>query len=121
MQKVEKRKLTDPLEALKEKYLRPSPGFLFHPQSRLNLSLVPGEGPSVVPRSISVGCHLPAAVPAEGSPQPLGARLGCRPLPKALPGGSCCTPASLVVPGDHPRRDELATSTHLTSQDRCYG
>ncbi|KAM6161366.1 histone-lysine N-methyltransferase MECOM isoform 6-T6 [Erethizon dorsatum] len=30
--RVEKRKLTDPLEALKEKYLRPSPGFLFHPQ-----------------------------------------------------------------------------------------
>uniref|UniRef100_A0A5F8HCC1 MDS1 and EVI1 complex locus n=1 Tax=Monodelphis domestica TaxID=13616 RepID=A0A5F8HCC1_MONDO len=31
--RVEKRKLTDPLEALKEKYLRPSPGFLFHPQA----------------------------------------------------------------------------------------
>ncbi|XP_040842325.1 histone-lysine N-methyltransferase MECOM isoform X4 [Ochotona curzoniae] len=30
--RVEKRKLTDPLEALKEKYLRPAPGFLFHPQ-----------------------------------------------------------------------------------------
>ncbi|XP_064929583.1 histone-lysine N-methyltransferase MECOM isoform X10 [Columba livia] len=30
--RVEKRKLSDPLEALKEKYLRPSPGFLFHPQ-----------------------------------------------------------------------------------------
>nr|XP_056705678.1 histone-lysine N-methyltransferase MECOM isoform X12 [Euleptes europaea] len=29
--RVEKRKLTDPLEALKEKYLRPSPGFLLHP------------------------------------------------------------------------------------------
>ncbi|KAM6258149.1 histone-lysine N-methyltransferase MECOM isoform 6-T6 [Porphyrio hochstetteri] len=33
--RVEKRKLTDPLEALKEKYLRPSPGFLFHPQFQL--------------------------------------------------------------------------------------
>uniref|UniRef100_A0A8B9N305 MDS1 and EVI1 complex locus n=1 Tax=Accipiter nisus TaxID=211598 RepID=A0A8B9N305_9AVES len=33
--RVEKRKLTDPLEALKEKYLRPSPGFLFHPQMGL--------------------------------------------------------------------------------------
>lgn len=30
--RVEKRKLMDPLEVLKEKYLRPSPGFLFHPQ-----------------------------------------------------------------------------------------
>ncbi|XP_077344145.1 histone-lysine N-methyltransferase MECOM isoform X5 [Lithobates pipiens] len=30
--RVEKRKLLDPLEILKEKYLRPSPGFLFHPQ-----------------------------------------------------------------------------------------
>lgn len=29
--RVEKRKLTDPLEALKEKYLRPTAGFLFHP------------------------------------------------------------------------------------------
>ncbi|XP_062832815.1 histone-lysine N-methyltransferase MECOM isoform X9 [Anolis carolinensis] len=34
-QGVEKRKLSDPLEALKEKYLRPSPGFLFHPQFQL--------------------------------------------------------------------------------------
>ncbi|KAK9401289.1 histone-lysine N-methyltransferase MECOM 1 [Crotalus adamanteus] len=34
-QGVEKRKLTDPLEALKEKYLRPSPGFLFHPQFQM--------------------------------------------------------------------------------------
>ncbi|XP_066181808.1 histone-lysine N-methyltransferase MECOM isoform X6 [Sylvia atricapilla] len=33
--RVEKRKLSDPLEALKEKYLRPSPGFLFHPQFQL--------------------------------------------------------------------------------------
>ncbi|XP_039193439.1 histone-lysine N-methyltransferase MECOM isoform X7 [Crotalus tigris] len=33
--RVEKRKLTDPLEALKEKYLRPSPGFLFHPQFQM--------------------------------------------------------------------------------------
>ncbi|KAM6224979.1 histone-lysine N-methyltransferase MECOM isoform 6-T6 [Rhynchocyon petersi] len=30
--RVEKRKLTDPFEALKEKYLRPSPGFLLNPQ-----------------------------------------------------------------------------------------
>ncbi|XP_068137069.1 histone-lysine N-methyltransferase MECOM isoform X2 [Hyperolius riggenbachi] len=30
--RVEKRKLLDPLEILKEKYLRPPPGFLFHPQ-----------------------------------------------------------------------------------------
>ncbi|XP_053566094.1 histone-lysine N-methyltransferase MECOM [Bombina bombina] len=30
--RVEKRKLMDPLEVLKEKYLRPSSGFLFHPQ-----------------------------------------------------------------------------------------
>ncbi|XP_031758135.1 histone-lysine N-methyltransferase MECOM isoform X2 [Xenopus tropicalis] len=30
--RVEKRKQLDPLELLKEKYLRPSPGFLFHPQ-----------------------------------------------------------------------------------------
>nr|XP_033813637.1 histone-lysine N-methyltransferase MECOM isoform X2 [Geotrypetes seraphini] len=33
--RVEKRKLTEPLEALREKYLRPSPGFLFHPQFQL--------------------------------------------------------------------------------------
>ncbi|TSX85964.1 MDS1 and EVI1 complex locus protein EVI1 [Bagarius yarrelli] len=30
--RVEKRKATDPFEALKEKYMRPTPGFLFHPQ-----------------------------------------------------------------------------------------
>ncbi|XP_077204593.1 histone-lysine N-methyltransferase MECOM isoform X13 [Paroedura picta] len=34
-QGVEKRKLTDPLEALKEKYLRPTAGFLFHPHFQL--------------------------------------------------------------------------------------
>lgn len=33
--RVEKRKLSDPLELLKEKYLRPPPGFLFHPQFQL--------------------------------------------------------------------------------------
>ncbi|XP_039615536.1 histone-lysine N-methyltransferase MECOM isoform X4 [Polypterus senegalus] len=33
--RVEKRKLNDPFEALKEKYMRPPPGFLFHPQFRL--------------------------------------------------------------------------------------
>ncbi|XP_069474615.1 histone-lysine N-methyltransferase MECOM isoform X2 [Ambystoma mexicanum] len=32
---VEKRKLSDPLELLKEKYLRPPPGFLFHPQFQM--------------------------------------------------------------------------------------
>lgn len=31
--RVEKRKVTDPVGALKEKYLRPSP-LLFHPQVR---------------------------------------------------------------------------------------
>ncbi|XP_067851217.1 histone-lysine N-methyltransferase MECOM isoform X7 [Heptranchias perlo] len=30
--RVEKRKLSDPVEALKEKYMKPAPGFLFHPQ-----------------------------------------------------------------------------------------
>uniref|UniRef100_A0AAR2JMK0 C2H2-type domain-containing protein n=1 Tax=Pygocentrus nattereri TaxID=42514 RepID=A0AAR2JMK0_PYGNA len=30
--RVEKRKASDPFEALKEKYMRPTPGFLFHPQ-----------------------------------------------------------------------------------------
>ncbi|XP_071215060.1 histone-lysine N-methyltransferase MECOM-like isoform X11 [Salvelinus alpinus] len=30
--RVEKRKMTDPFEALKDKYMRPAPGFLFHPQ-----------------------------------------------------------------------------------------
>ncbi|KAK3531486.1 hypothetical protein QTP70_023266 [Hemibagrus guttatus] len=33
--RVEKRKATDPFEALKEKYMRPPPGFLFHPQLRM--------------------------------------------------------------------------------------
>ncbi|XP_058269772.1 MDS1 and EVI1 complex locus protein EVI1-A isoform X3 [Hemibagrus wyckioides] len=33
--RVEKRKATDPFEALKEKYMRPTPGFLFHPQLRM--------------------------------------------------------------------------------------
>ncbi|XP_072330109.1 histone-lysine N-methyltransferase MECOM isoform X6 [Scyliorhinus torazame] len=33
--RVEKRKLSDPVEALKEKYMKPAPGFLFHPQFRL--------------------------------------------------------------------------------------
>ncbi|XP_029471876.1 histone-lysine N-methyltransferase MECOM isoform X2 [Rhinatrema bivittatum] len=32
---VEKRKLTEPLEIMREKFLRPSPGFLFHPQFQL--------------------------------------------------------------------------------------
>ncbi|XP_041733657.1 histone-lysine N-methyltransferase MECOM isoform X10 [Coregonus clupeaformis] len=30
--RVEKRKMNDPFEALKDKYMRPAPGFLFHPQ-----------------------------------------------------------------------------------------
>ncbi|KAL4648502.1 MDS1 and EVI1 complex locus protein EVI1 isoform X6, partial [Arapaima gigas] len=30
--RVEKRKINDPFEALKDKYMRPAPGFLFHPQ-----------------------------------------------------------------------------------------
>ncbi|XP_071386190.1 histone-lysine N-methyltransferase MECOM isoform X6 [Centroberyx affinis] len=30
--RVEKRKMSDPFEALKDKYMRPAPGFLFHPQ-----------------------------------------------------------------------------------------
>ncbi|TRY89674.1 hypothetical protein DNTS_011614 [Danionella cerebrum] len=30
--RVEKRKMNDPFEILKEKYMRPAPGFLFHPQ-----------------------------------------------------------------------------------------
>ncbi|XP_064830695.1 histone-lysine N-methyltransferase MECOM-like isoform X16 [Oncorhynchus masou masou] len=30
--RVEKRKMNDPFEALKDKYMRPTPGFLFHPQ-----------------------------------------------------------------------------------------
>ncbi|KAI4878961.1 hypothetical protein NFI96_022645, partial [Prochilodus magdalenae] len=33
--RVEKRKASDPFEALKEKYMRPAPGFLFHPQFRM--------------------------------------------------------------------------------------
>ncbi|XP_062328855.1 histone-lysine N-methyltransferase MECOM isoform X2 [Osmerus eperlanus] len=33
--RVEKRKMTDPFEALKDKYMRPNPGFLFHPQFRM--------------------------------------------------------------------------------------
>ncbi|XP_064418300.1 histone-lysine N-methyltransferase MECOM [Latimeria chalumnae] len=33
--RVEKRKVTDPLELLKEKYMRPASGFLFHPQFQL--------------------------------------------------------------------------------------
>ncbi|KAG7252206.1 hypothetical protein CRUP_016949, partial [Coryphaenoides rupestris] len=32
--RVEKRKMADPFEALKDKYMRPAPGFLFHPQKR---------------------------------------------------------------------------------------
>uniref|UniRef100_A0A8C6NU32 MDS1 and EVI1 complex locus n=1 Tax=Nothobranchius furzeri TaxID=105023 RepID=A0A8C6NU32_NOTFU len=30
--RVEKRRMSDPFEALKDKYMRPAPGFLFHPQ-----------------------------------------------------------------------------------------
>ncbi|XP_070982383.1 histone-lysine N-methyltransferase MECOM-like isoform X17 [Oncorhynchus clarkii lewisi] len=33
--RVEKRKMNDPFEALKDKYMRPAPGFLFHPQFRM--------------------------------------------------------------------------------------
>ncbi|XP_064830690.1 histone-lysine N-methyltransferase MECOM-like isoform X11 [Oncorhynchus masou masou] len=33
--RVEKRKMNDPFEALKDKYMRPTPGFLFHPQFRM--------------------------------------------------------------------------------------
>ncbi|XP_029923494.1 histone-lysine N-methyltransferase MECOM isoform X5 [Myripristis murdjan] len=33
--RVEKRKMSDPFEALKDKYMRPAPGFLFHPQFRM--------------------------------------------------------------------------------------
>lgn len=33
--RVEKRKMADPFEALKDKYMRPTPGFLFHPQFRM--------------------------------------------------------------------------------------
>ncbi|KAM6933525.1 histone-lysine N-methyltransferase MECOM isoform 2-T2 [Xenentodon cancila] len=33
--RVEKRRMSDPFEALKDKYMRPTPGFLFHPQFRL--------------------------------------------------------------------------------------
>ncbi|XP_049323343.1 MDS1 and EVI1 complex locus protein EVI1-A isoform X7 [Astyanax mexicanus] len=33
--RVEKRKASDPFEMLKEKYMRPAPGFLFHPQFRM--------------------------------------------------------------------------------------
>ncbi|XP_063061830.1 MDS1 and EVI1 complex locus protein EVI1-A isoform X3 [Engraulis encrasicolus] len=33
--RVEKRKVADPFEALKDKYMRPAPGFLFHPQFRM--------------------------------------------------------------------------------------
>ncbi|MEQ2264264.1 hypothetical protein XENORESO_016083, partial [Xenotaenia resolanae] len=33
--RVEKRRMSDPFETLKEKYIRPNPGFLFHPQFRL--------------------------------------------------------------------------------------
>ncbi len=30
--RVEKRRMSDPFETLKDKYMRPAPGFLFHPQ-----------------------------------------------------------------------------------------
>ncbi|XP_034460411.1 histone-lysine N-methyltransferase MECOM isoform X3 [Hippoglossus hippoglossus] len=33
--RVEKRRMSDPFETLKDKYMRPAPGFLFHPQFRL--------------------------------------------------------------------------------------
>ncbi|XP_037533332.1 histone-lysine N-methyltransferase MECOM isoform X1 [Nematolebias whitei] len=33
--RVEKRRMSDPFESLKDKYMRPTPGFLFHPQFRL--------------------------------------------------------------------------------------
>ncbi|XP_029373155.1 histone-lysine N-methyltransferase MECOM isoform X2 [Echeneis naucrates] len=33
--RVEKRRMNDPFETLKDKYMRPAPGFLFHPQFRL--------------------------------------------------------------------------------------
>ncbi|XP_065816128.1 histone-lysine N-methyltransferase MECOM [Labrus bergylta] len=33
--RVEKRRMSDPFESLKDKYMRPAPGFLFHPQFRL--------------------------------------------------------------------------------------
>ncbi|KAG5269223.1 hypothetical protein AALO_G00199640 [Alosa alosa] len=33
--RVEKRKVNDPFETLKDKYMRPAPGFLFHPQFRM--------------------------------------------------------------------------------------
>ncbi|XP_028818511.1 MDS1 and EVI1 complex locus protein EVI1-A isoform X4 [Denticeps clupeoides] len=33
--RVEKRKMSDPFESLKDKYMRPAPGFLFHPQFRM--------------------------------------------------------------------------------------
>ncbi|XP_017279495.1 histone-lysine N-methyltransferase MECOM isoform X6 [Kryptolebias marmoratus] len=33
--RVEKRRMSDPFETLKDKYMRPTPGFLFHPQFRL--------------------------------------------------------------------------------------
>ncbi|KAL2096026.1 hypothetical protein ACEWY4_008174 [Coilia grayii] len=33
--RVEKRKVSDPFETLKDKYMRPAPGFLFHPQFRM--------------------------------------------------------------------------------------
>ncbi|XP_029570792.1 histone-lysine N-methyltransferase MECOM isoform X1 [Salmo trutta] len=33
--RVEKRKMNDPFEALKDKYMRPAPSFLFHPQFRM--------------------------------------------------------------------------------------
>ncbi|XP_012589979.1 PREDICTED: rho guanine nucleotide exchange factor 16 [Condylura cristata] len=50
--RVEKRKVTDPVGVLKEKYLRPSP-LLFHPQpappgltAKLSAAIVPGLGPA---------------------------------------------------------------------------
>uniref|UniRef100_A0A3B4FSU9 MDS1 and EVI1 complex locus n=1 Tax=Pundamilia nyererei TaxID=303518 RepID=A0A3B4FSU9_9CICH len=33
--RVEKRRMSDPFETLKDKYMRPAPGFLFHPQFHL--------------------------------------------------------------------------------------
>uniref|UniRef100_A0A8C4GE55 MDS1 and EVI1 complex locus n=1 Tax=Dicentrarchus labrax TaxID=13489 RepID=A0A8C4GE55_DICLA len=33
--RVEKRRMSDPFETLKDKYMRPAPGFIFHPQFRL--------------------------------------------------------------------------------------
>uniref|UniRef100_A0A8B9H793 MDS1 and EVI1 complex locus n=1 Tax=Astyanax mexicanus TaxID=7994 RepID=A0A8B9H793_ASTMX len=66
--RVEKRKASDPFEMLKEKYMRPAPGFLFHPQFRmpdqrtwvsfLGVSFLYRYCGKIFPRSANLTRHL---------------------------------------------------------------